>query len=72
MTEIKEIFSSLSDQELRDAINEIKESDKTGLIGPIVRELALKVSQITNTSVSSELFGAQILVLKEGAYRWTY
>jgi hypothetical protein len=72
MNTIKQLFSDLSDEELILTINEIKESDVTGIFpdNSNVRALCQESARITKMDVSSNLLMVQINVLKEGSYRW--
>ena len=72
MNPIKQLFSDLSDEELILTINEIKESDVTGVFpdNSNVRALCQESANITNMDVSSNLLMVQLNILKEGAYRW--
>ena len=67
---IKLLFESMTDDELIDAINEIKESEYTGIIGNIVRKYAQLITEITGDYSSLDLYFTQINLLKEAAYRW--
>lgn len=70
MSPIKELFSSLSDLELGNLISEMKESDQTGIVGDLVRELTRKVSKITNAYLTADMLTTQMSILKEAAFRW--
>lgn len=69
--EITEIFENISDEELKDLINQIKTSEKDGIITDGVRNISKTVSQITGNPVSTELFLTQMNLFKEAAYRWS-
>lgn len=71
MNKIKELFSSMSDSELKEAIEELRESEKTGLIGDVVREYARRTGEITGGSTTTDFYMTQVNILKEAAFRWT-
>lgn len=72
MSSIKTLYSKLSDDKVRVAIEEIKHAETTGVFGDdsIIRNLCRETAKITNMDVSSNLLMVQIGVLKEAAYRW--
>ena len=72
MDEIKNIYSSLTDDELLLAVGEVESAELNGFFSEdsIVRELATKTSIITKMDVTSNLLIVQINILKESAYRW--
>ena len=72
MSSIKNLYSNLSDDKLKIAIEEIKHAETTGVFGDdsIIRNLCRETAKITNMDVSSNLLMVQIGVLKEAAYRW--
>ena len=67
---IKEIFDNISDADLILSILEIKESEETGFIGPMVRDYAVRVKEITGEGSSMDLYHTTINLLKQAAYRW--
>lgn len=71
MNKITEMFESLTDIEVKQAIKEIKDSTE-GFENSngYVRKMAENMSTINNLSVSSNLFSAEILLLKQGAFRF--
>lgn len=70
MNKVKELFSSMTDDELRVAIEELKRSEETGFVGDIVREWARKTGEITGGFTATDFFMTQISILKEAAFRW--
>lgn|SRR5574343_101775 len=70
MNKIKELFQSMTDAELREAVEEIKESEKTGFIGDVVRGWAKKSGEITGGFTTTDFFMTQMNILKEAAFRW--
>lgn len=72
MNPINEIFSILTDVELREALSEIFEDEKEGIIrmDGYVRRLTNEVVKITNNPVAVDLFLTQINLFKEGAKRY--
>jgi hypothetical protein len=70
MNPITEMFESLTDIEVKQAIKEIKEDGALGVTSDIVRIMAENMGTINNLSVSSNLFSAEILLLKQGAFRF--
>ena len=72
MNSIKTLYSSLSDEKVKIAVEEIKHAEATGVFGDdsIIRNLCRATAKITNMDVSSNLLMVQIGVLKEAAYRW--
>ena len=72
MSDVKKLYSNLSDDKLRIAVEELKHAETTGVFGDdsIIRNLCRETAKITNMDVSSNLLMVQIGVLKEAAYRW--
>lgn len=72
MNQIESIFKNLNDDELRTAISEMIEDDKSGIIryDGYVRQLTEKVVEITNQPYSTQLFLTTISLYKEAAYRF--
>ena len=72
MNKIAEIFDFMSDEELKNAILEIKESEKEGIIKEegLIRKYAKLVSSITGNPISVDLFLSQTMLLKQAAFRW--
>lgn len=70
MNPVHELFNQMSDEEVRQGILEIKESDKNGIIPDgIVRKYAREIKEITN-GMSLDLLHSMIGILKQGAFRW--
>ena len=72
MSNIQKLYSDLSDEKLKLAVEEIKHAEETSIFGDdsIIRNLCRETAKITNIDVSSNLLMVQIGVLKEAAYRW--
>jgi len=72
MNQITEMFESLTDIEVKQAIKEIKEDGALGIItsGGMVKVMAENMSNINKLKVSDNLFSAEILLLKQGAFRF--
>jgi methanogenic corrinoid protein MtbC1 len=72
MNPITEMFESLTDIEVKQAIKEIKEDGEEGIVtsGGMVRKMAENMSTINKLKVSDNLFSAEILLLKQGAFRF--
>ena len=69
--EIKELFEGISDDELKQAIQEIKEDGETGFIREgVVREYAKLCSDIIGISTYTDLLMTEMCLLREAAYRW--
>jgi hypothetical protein len=71
---ITELFINISDEELRDAIQEIMESDKTGIIkeNGVVRKYGKLTGELTGGFTTTDFYMVQINLLKEAAFRWWY
>lgn len=70
---ITKLYSDLTDEQLREAILEMKEDEKMGLIRTDgwVRKLTKQVCDITNeTNISTHLFLTQNNLLRDAAYRF--
>lgn len=72
MNTITEMFESLTDIEVKQAIKEIKEDGALGIItsGGMIKVMAENMSAINKLKVSENLFSAEILLLKQGAFRF--
>lgn len=70
MNKVKELFESMTDNELKAAIEELKQSEDTGFVGDIIREWARKYSEITGGFTTTDFFMTQVNILKEAAFRW--
>lgn len=70
MNQIQILFNSITDEELKRAITEIKESETTGLIGDVVRKWTKLSNEITGNNYATDLFMTQTNLLKLAAYRW--
>jgi len=70
---ITEIYENLTDEQIKEAVLEMKEDEKMGLIrmDGWVRKLTKKVCEITGeTNLSTHLFLTQNSILREAAYRF--
>lgn len=70
MNKLQELFKSMTDAELKSAIEEIKQNEDTGLIGDKIRECAKKSGEITGGFTTSDFYMTQMNILKEAAFRW--
>lgn len=70
MNKIKELFKSMTDDELKSAVEELKRSEDTGLVGDTIREWARKSGEITGGFTTTDFFMTQVNILKEAAFRW--
>ena len=70
MNKVKELFASMSDDELKAAVQELKQSEETGLVGDVIREWAKKSGEITGGFTTTDFSMTQINILKEAAFRW--
>ena len=70
MSPIHKIFEDLTSEQLLRAIEEINESEQTGIIGDLVRGYANQMREITGSHSVLDLTSAQWLIWREGARRW--
>jgi hypothetical protein len=73
MNEIQKLFNDIPDEELREAILEIKESDVTGYVkeNGYVRKYGRLTGELTRGVTTTDFFMTTINLLKQAAYRWT-
>lgn len=73
MNRIEKIIKNLNDDELREAINEMKEDETNGSLrsGGHVMRISSQIHDATAEPVSSVLFMTQMGLLKEAAYRFS-
>ena len=73
MNEITKLFSDLTDDQLRDAVNEIREDEPRGIIRTdgYVRDLTRQWGEITGESGVIHLTMVQVSILKEAAFRFS-
>lgn len=73
MNKIVELFENISDEDLKKAVLELKESDKTGYIkeGGYVRKYAKLTGDITNSFTTTDFFMTTVNLLKQAAFRWS-
>lgn len=70
MNPIQELFNKMTDEEVRQGILEIEESDKDGIIPDgVVRKYARLIKDETR-GMSLDLLHSMIGILKQGAFRW--
>lgn len=71
MKAIKEIFSSLSNKEIDETLNQMKADEVEGLIrlNGNIRKYANQMTEITGEPINSALLMAQLNLLQEAAYR---
>lgn len=69
MNPIKELYANLTNEELELAMEELLDSEETGVIvnDGMVREIDRRVSQLTGTL---DIHSTQINVYRECAIRW--
>ena len=69
---ITKLYTELSDEDLKDAIREMKEDERMGLIRQDgwVRRMTNQVSEITGESYSTLLFLTQNNLYREAAHRF--
>ena len=72
MNELNKIFNDISDEDLKQAVIEIKESDSTGFIkdGGYVRKYAKMSGDITGGFTTTDFYMTTINLLKQAAFRW--
>lgn len=70
MNPIQELFNKMTDEEVRQGILEMQQSDIDGIIPDgVVRKYARELKSETN-GASLDLFHSMVAILKQGAYRW--
>jgi hypothetical protein len=70
MSPIHKIFADMTNEQLFNALEEIKETERTGIIGYIVRDYAIKMREITGSHSILDLSATQWLLWREAASRW--
>lgn len=72
MNKIVELFNNISDEELKLAIAEMKESEITGFIkiDGVVRKYGRLSGEITGGLTTTDFFMVQINLYKTAAFRW--
>lgn len=73
MNQVTKIFADLTDDQLREAVNEIREDEPLGIIrnGGYVRELSRQYGVITGESSTIHITMTQISIWREAAYRFS-
>lgn len=73
LNEVTKVFSDMSDEELAQVIQEMKEDEQQGIVRTegIVRDKCKKVHEIIGGNVFEHMTMIQFLILKEAAYRFT-
>ncbi len=73
INEVTKVFSDMTEEELVQAIQEMKEDDPQGIIriGGIVREKCAMVQKIVSGNTYEHMMMVQFSILKEAAYRFT-
>ena len=68
---IKKLFAEIPMEDLREAVLEIKESDKTGFIkeGGLIRKYAKLSGELTGGFTTTDFFMTTINILKEYSFR---
>lgn len=71
MKAVKEIFTSLSNKEINETLNQMKTDEVDGLIrlNGNIRKYANQMIEITGEPITSALVMAQLNLLQEAAYR---
>lgn len=69
---IQNIFKNIPDEELKESIKEIMESDITGFVKShgLITKYVDKIMEITHESSVSTSMHVQINLMKEASYRW--
>jgi hypothetical protein len=72
MNIIAQIFKDLSDSDLSQMISEIKVSEENGSFENFskVRELVVRIAELTSSSYSTQLYLVQTALVKEASFRW--
>lgn len=72
MNKIVELFNNISDEELKLAVAEMKESEITGYIkeGGVVRKYGKLTGEITGGFTTTDFFMVQMNLYKTAAFRW--
>jgi hypothetical protein len=70
---VTKLFSDLTDDQLREAVNQIREDEKEGIVRSdgYVRQLSKKVGEITGQSNTIHLTMVQFSIFREAAFRFT-
>ena len=68
---IQNLYQSLTDSQLKEALVEIQESSKTGIIPDgHLRRIANQIAELTLTPVSTQLMMTEVEILRLAAYKW--
>lgn len=67
---IQEIFDNISDDELTNAIQEIQDTNQTGVIGNTVKKYGDMIGKIAGHLMPHDYKNARILILEQAAFRW--
>jgi len=72
MNRITKIFSDLSDEELIQAVSEIKEDEVSGIVrsGGMVRKLIIEWNNITGENNTIHMTGVHVGIFREAAFRF--
>lgn len=73
MNQVTKLFTDLTDDQLREAVNQIREDEPLGIIreGGYVRELSRQWGVLTGESSSIHLTMVQYSIFREAAYRFS-
>jgi hypothetical protein len=73
MNEVTKLFSDLTDDQVREAVNQIREDEPTGIIrmDGYVRDLSTKCGEITGQSAFTHLTMVHMSIFREAAYRFS-
>jgi hypothetical protein len=72
MNTVTKIFSDLTNEQLIEAISEIRKDEALGLIREdgYVRRIARQVSELTDTPMTTQLFLTHSSLFREASYRF--
>lgn len=73
MNQVTKLFTDLTDDQLREAVNQIREDEPLGIIreGGYVRQLSRQYGVITGESSTMHLTMVQYAIFREAAYRFS-
>lgn len=73
MNQVTKLFTDLTDDQLREAVNQIREDEPLGIIreGGYVRELSRQWGVLTGESSAIHLTMVQYSIFREAAYRFS-
>jgi hypothetical protein len=73
INEVTKVFSDMSNEELVQVIQEMKEDNPQGIVrmGGVVREKCKMVQEIVGGNAYEQMMMVQFSILQEAAYRFT-